>query len=448
MVGKADFPILISPPPAFQLLSKVSKSQDHQLGGAIGRSVGNAGDLNHDGYNDIFISSLESSTVPGTVYVIFGKRGGFTDIDLSTTELSTHQQGFKIIGQPNGEFGFSVSRAGDFNKDNIDDLVIGAPGYSSNYGAAYVLFGSTSLGDIDLRVSGISTNQRGFRMTGPPASNKFGYVVASAGDVNDDGINDILVGSSPTSGLNGLVYVIFGRKGSFVSSVLQVGFLSTNNLGFEIHGKSITDHLGATLGSAGDLNNDGIDDVIIGAVSDSSSSSGAAYVIFGYKGTPIDLDFSLMSLTDSQRGFKIIGISGSQLGASVTSVGDLNKDGVDDIIVGAKSFSSNTGAVYIIYGKTNRFADIDLGQVSLSASQQGFNITGVTAGGQFGLSAALAGDINNDGVEDVIIGAPGDATYLGVAYVLYGKGNAKSSPSGNPFYFLSLLNPLYSLTDP
>ena len=132
------------------------------------------------------------------MYVIFGTSNGIESIDLGTTDLYTSNRGFKIVGASSNNFlGTSVANAGDFNHDGIDDIIIGAPGYSSNTGRVYIIYGKSSGStDINLVTDDIIALQRGLIITGESGTGyggQCGRTVSRAGDVNKDGIDDVVI---------------------------------------------------------------------------------------------------------------------------------------------------------------------------------------------------------------------------------------------------------------
>ena len=206
--------------------------------------------------------------------------------------------------------------------------------------------------------------------------------------------------------------------------------------GFIIQGDTATDYAGTSVSSAGDVNGDGFDDLIVGAHNaDGGGGAGEAYVVFALAGGfGVDVGgrqvIDLTSLSAAE-GFIIQGdAGGDRAGYSVSSAGDVNGDGFDDLIVGAQlgdDGGSNAGEAYVIFGSVGGFGvDVSGRQLidltSLNASE-GFIIRGDTSGDQAGYLVSSAGDVNGDGFDDLIIGAPfgddGGGNDAGEAYVIF-----------------------------
>lgn len=318
----------------------------------------------------------------------------------------TDTTGFAVTGASGiDQSGLPVSGLGDINNDGIDDFAVGVSD------ALYVIYGDNSgLDDFDL---GAIDGTNGFVFNG------FGSVggivqAQNAGDVNNDGIDDIVLGNSSESpgGLAGAgeAYVIFG-SGAFGSS-FDVGTLDGTN-GFRVPGIAEGSSLGESVDGAGDINNDGFDDVIVGASGSALASvEGEAYVIFG-AGSFASGTVSPAGL-DGNNGFSIAtSETGARLGGSVSGIGDFNGDMIDDLIVSASG--SGTGKVYIVFGDGSYGASFDVGSMPTVA---GIEISGSQLS-SLGLGADLIGDANGDGLADVtVIDGAGVSSN---AYVLYGS---------------------------
>lgn len=279
---------------------------------------------------------------------------------------------------------------------------------------------SLELADLD--------GSNGFVINGIAAGDGAGHV-SDAGDINDDGIDDFIIGAAGAdpNGLSdaGQTYVIFGTEAGFPAT-LGLADLDGSN-GFTINGLGFQDLSGAAVSGAGDINGDGIDDLLIGAywAAPNGSISGQSYVVFGNPlGFPASLELADL---DGSNGFAINGVAAyDQSGISVSGAGDVNADGVDDVLIGAVTASPNgvngCGQSYVVFGRTALFpASLELADLDGS---NGFAINGIAADDWSGYAVSGAGDLNGDDIDDVIIGAQnadpnGDSS--GQSYVVFGS---------------------------
>lgn len=332
-----------------------------QLGERFGASVATAGDVNGDGYSDIIVGMPDydngANTDAGRVMVFHGSETGLSGM-LAWTMSGT---------LANARFGHSVSTAGDVNGDGYSDIIIGAPGHAGQ-GAVFVYHGSAT----GLQLTAALTR------LGVEAGSGFGTCVALAGDVNGDNVSDVLVGAPLANELGtdrGKVYCYRGLAGSgVVAAPLWTWSGAQDNAQF-----------GFSVAGAGDLNGDGRSDIVIGEpYYDVSLTDRGRIMVFNGNGS--GLTFSVTRDGPS---------SNSHFGHAVSAAGDMNGDGYGELLVGAPGYNAGRGR---LYGYRGGATGIEATATSIS--------TGAQASARYGSSVSLAGDVNMDGYADVVVGAP------------------------------------------
>lgn len=420
-----------------------------------GAAVAGGGDLNGDGFGDVVVGIPGYDTgAPrnsGTAFVLFGDGAVVDPAARTIPQITPVEDGLALLGGGGEQLAAAAAFVGDVNGDGFDDFLVGNGGVNidAEYrGVARLVFGSDfTTTDVNARLD--ATNSTAFidSSTGFDGTRTLGASVASAGDINNDGINDFIIGApfdgSAAVALDddfGKAFVVFGRSAADApfGETFDLATLDGSN-GFKIDtGYSDTGTaLGASVDAAGDLNGDGIDDVIIGSPGvstfvppDSTFDTGASYVIYG-SDSAFGASVNVTTLTDATGIVVQTGRDNSYLGQDVTGIGDFNGDGFDDFIVGAE-YTSNAGsyegAAYIVFGTGAAPAG---GRINLDAlaADEGFRIIGGANYDYVGRSLASAGDFNGDGFDDVIIGAESnfEGLLVGKAYVLFGTDQTFSS---------------------
>lgn len=349
----------------------------------------------------------------GRVFVIVDTvAGGDTTYSAATTVIT-------MDGVAAGdEAGASVGVISDLNGDGVAEILVGAPGADTGAGAdagrTYVVWGTTTAGGVDLG-DATGGNGAGFSITGQAAGDQSGGAVTAIADANADGKSEILVGAigNDQGGADaGAAYVVFGKSSKADVSLTNI---AAGTGGYKIVGENAGDHAGGALAALGDQNGDGKGDLLIGATGNDAggTDAGAVYVVFNKATTAqVNLD----DVAAGIGGYKIIGQVGEGVGASVSGIGDVNGDGIADILIGTAAGDK----AYVVFGKAST-TTIDLANVE--AGTGGFAIYGEAAGDLVGISVAGGTDLNGDGISDFVIGAQHNAEGgfdAGAVYAVWG----------------------------
>lgn len=391
-----------------------------------------AGDLNNDGYADLIIGAREADpggdSAAGEAYLVYGKSGWYgSDIINSMNFLYS----VALLGiSPNDQLGRDDAILSDVNGDGKDDVIISAsrasPGGVNLAGEVYVVFADTITGVSTVDLSTLN-GTTGFSIAGQTTSDFLGRALAS-GNFNGNDEQDVVI----SAGGDNKIHVIFGQASGWGSSFDLATIDGTN--GFTIPSSSIS----AVDLAMGDINGDGLDDIVIGAslqTAGGNSAAGNTYVIFGESPWSGGSSFLLSSL-DGSNGFILEGISADDRSGTAVSVQDVNGDGYGDIISSAYQADpnavSNSGQVYVVFGKASGW-DASMSYSALDGTN-GFIINGEASMEYFGIAVG-GGDMNGDGFDDIAIGAmyasPPSKSYAGKTYVVFGNSTDSWSASHN-----------------
>lgn len=437
MLGLAGLATSVAATPIVSLGS-LDGSNGFRLVGAAGESEGTgsavsaAGDVNGDGIGDLIIGARSADgaieDAVGGAYVVFGRTTPFP----ATFALQglNGTDGFRVEGEvPLGQLG-GAAPAGDFNADGVDDLLI-FRGSGDASERAYVVFGRSTPFPATLSLASLD-GTNGLQLFGSSLGLDSSAAMADgAGDVNGDGVDDVVIGipgagHTSTTRRAGSSFVVFGRRTPF-PSMIDVSALNGSD-GFRLDGSAFGDQAGSAVAGAGDVNGDGLDDVLICAQGVNTpgigADTGAAYLIFG-RSTPFPAVTALASL-DGTSGFRINGQTAGDYLSSVNAAGDVNGDGVGDIVLGASLHDLGSllgaGAAYVVFGKRTPF--VASMNVSTLDGTTGFRLRGNAFNDYLGSAVAGIDDVNDDGFDDVLVGAPhsdvGVTENAGKSYVVFG----------------------------
>lgn len=380
----------------------------------LGYSVGHAGDINGDGFNDLLVGALQAQDAAGAVYLVHG--GPELRTRTSSVPISSAATTTLTGSQPDDLLSISISGAGDVDNDGMNDILVGAhkaDGVSPNAGCAYLV---SSRGLLS-RTGSQSVSQAAWTFLGDATDDETGRFVTGVDDVDGDGLGEVAIAApwaDPRGPLSGTTYVVLSSSLPILPNTTQVFTLSDADLLF--YGEDAGDSAGHSIFTVGDTDGDGTGDLGIGAMYNDRGGidTGTAYIVLG----------DTLAHTEGAWGLEQADIlltgehTGDAAGRLISRAGDMDADGLGDIVVGAfgnDERGEGAGKTYVFRG-----GDIRSGGVFALASTP-FQLLGEHAGDQSGQTAAGIGDINGDGRDDLLVGAFWNddlATDAGKVYIL------------------------------
>jgi hypothetical protein len=357
----------------------------------VGSPSAGAGDVDGDGNDDLLVGSWKNGST-GAAYLVNGPVTGTLDLSLADAKLvgeDLSADGYDTYGA-----GCTVSGAGDTDADGHDDILVGMctsfPGPDSSTSAYLVRGPVTGTFDLGLADAKLVPD------AGWPQEET---LVSSAGDVDGDGLDDLLIGAPYDDQAEegaGAAYLVRGP----VSGVVDLALEHTKLLGQGWYAVA-----GSSISGAGDIDGDGNDDVLIGSLYNQERDAGTVYVVLGPGPAPGDPAERLERVADAT-------LRADGIAVSVAGAGDVDLDGHDDILVGAQGWNTTepVGAAYLVLSPVA--GTMDLTRADVEFTREG---RGDTA--NYGVSA---GDVDGDGRPDLLISAPASVGGAGAAYLVYG----------------------------
>jgi hypothetical protein len=370
----------------------------------FGAAIANIGDLDLDGIIDLAVGAPrddDGGTDRGAVWILFMNDDGTVDIEQ---KISNDEGKLSLIDvlDDDDQFGSAVAELGDLNGDGILDIAVGAPlddDGGTDRGAVWILFLNA---DGTVQFTQKISDSEGFFNSFLEDNDQFGTAIANIGDLNNDLLPEIAVGAigDDEGGTDrGAVWILSLAANGTVNNVQKVSDTSGDFIGTLQDG----DFFGSSIAGIGDLDADGIEDVAVGAIGDDEGGvdRGAVWVLL------MNLDNTVrfeQKISESNGNFNGGLNDNDHFGSSVAGIGDYNGDGIIDIAVGAAQDNdggSNRGAVWVMFMESD--GEI-ISKTKISSTSGDFTGT-LTDGDLFGIALANIGDLNLDGIIDIVAGA-------------------------------------------
>lgn len=370
----------------------------------FGAAIASIGDLDLDGVIDLAVGAPrddDGGTDRGAVWILFMNDDGTVDIEQ---KISNDEGKLSLIDvlDDDDQFGSAVAELGDLNGDGILDIAVGAPlddDGGTDRGAVWILFLNV---DGTVQFTQKISDSEGFFNSFLEDNDQFGTAIANIGDLNNDLLPEIAVGAigDDEGGTDrGAVWILSLAANGTVNNVQKVSDTSGDFIGTLQDG----DFFGSSIAGIGDLDADGIEDVAVGAIGDDEGGvdRGAVWVLF------MNLDNTVrfeQKISESNGNFNGGLNDNDHFGSSVAGIGDYNGDGIIDIAVGAAQDNdggSNRGAVWVMFMESD--GEI-ISKTKISSTSGDFTGT-LTDGDLFGIALANIGDLNLDGIIDIVAGA-------------------------------------------
>lgn len=382
----------------------------------FGGSVIAIGDVNNDNIEDILVGAPlaeDTGISRGRVYIFYGRASWPGTINAENADVIINGT------NDNDQFGYSVSTIADVNDDNFEDIIVGAPyaeDAGTNRGRAYVFYGDTNL------PASINAENADIILNGTNDNDKFGFSVAGLDNLypDPDGADEWMVGApyaEDTGTDRGRAYIFYGAENSLPASI------NAENADVTLNGTNNGDLFGYSMAYLENIGNGSTHDFAIGApfAEDTGSDRGRGYIQYGSTSLPSTINAESMSVIINGTN------DGDQFGFSVVGTGDVNDDNYDETLFGApfaEDTGSNRGRAYVINGASGALA------TTVNAENANVILNGTNDGDQFGFALGEAGDLDDDGNNDIVVGAPfmdGSGSDRGAGYVYLGKDSMPTS---------------------